>query len=139
MESVSVQKSWWSRNWKWAAPLGCIVPLLLCGGFIAAIVLIVFGAIRSSEVYQESLARLRADPEAVEALGTPIEEGFFVGGSIEISGPAGHADFSVPVSGPAGSGTLYVTATRSAGVWEFSILQLALEGAEGRINLLGDQ
>ena len=68
-------------------------------------------------------------------LGTPIETGWFVSGSVSVSGPTGHADVSIPLSGPRASGTLYGVADKSAGLWTFSLLELELEGRPGRIDL----
>ena len=36
------RRSWWSRNWKWALPVGCLLPVLLCGGG-GALFFFVFG------------------------------------------------------------------------------------------------
>jgi len=27
MEQSPPQRSWWSRNWKWALPVGCVLPI----------------------------------------------------------------------------------------------------------------
>ena len=54
------QRSWWSRNWKWVVPVGCLVvllPILALGGFIGGILAIVFGSIKSTDVGQEAIRR----------------------------------------------------------------------------------
>lgn len=83
------RRNWWSRNWKWVLPVGCLAPLLVCGGLVTLIVVLVFGVIKSTDVYQDSLTAVRADPQLQAELGTPIEAGFLVTGSIEISGSSG--------------------------------------------------
>lgn len=128
--------NWFSRNWKWAVPTGCLTVLVLFAGFAAAIVFFVFGVMKSSDVYAQALERARAAPAVVEALGTPIEEGLFMSGSINVSGPSGHADIAIPLSGPHAKGTLYVVADKSAGEWRFRTLQLAVDGGGKRIDLL---
>lgn len=130
--------TWWSRNWKWVVPVGCLTPIIVCGGGITLILAIVFGAMKSSDVYTEALARARASEEVIEALGEPIEPGFFVSGSIEVTGPSGNADLSIPIRGPQGSATIYVVATKTAGEWEFSTLEVAPKGSDSRIDLLGE-
>jgi hypothetical protein len=132
------QKSWFRRNLKWLIPVGCVLPLLACVGFVAAIGLFVFGVIRSSEVYTQALERARASEEVQAALGTPIEDGWFVSGSINTSGSSGNADFAIPLSGPNGSATLYVVATKSADRWRFSTLDVAVEDSADRIDLLAN-
>jgi len=137
--SAPPQRSWWSRNWKWAAPVGCLVlllPLLAIGGFVGTILAIVFGSIKSSDVYEEALARARANPAVVEALGQPVEDGWLVGGNINVNGPSGSADLSAPLHGPKGKGTLYIVATKSAGRWEYETLEVEVDGKPERINLL---
>lgn len=51
------QRSWWGRNWKWVAPVGCLGPLLGCGGCLSIFVIGIFSALKSSDVYQEALAK----------------------------------------------------------------------------------
>jgi hypothetical protein len=136
MESTSEKKSWWSRNWKWFVPVVGLGMIVVCVGCIALMATAIFGAIKSSDVYQQALIRVQENAEAREALGTPIKPGFWVSGSVEVSGPGGNADLAIPVSGPKNSGTLYVVATKSAGVWEYRTLQLAPNGSSDRIDLL---
>lgn len=132
--------SWWSRNWKWAVPVGCLGGLVI---FVSGIVLFVFlvysgvtAAIRSSDAYQEGMARAQAHPELKAALGEPMESGFWVSGNINVSGPSGNANLSIPISGPKGSGTLYVVGTRSAGRWQYSTMEVEVPGRPSRVNLL---
>ena len=80
--------TWWQKNWKWFVPVGCLGLLALFTGFVALIVTIVFGMMKSSDVYKDALAMARAEPAVEMALGTPIEEGLFVVGNINISGSA---------------------------------------------------
>jgi hypothetical protein len=133
------QPSWWSRNWKWAAPVGCLIlllPVLALTSFLGAILAIVFGSIKSSDVYAGALERLRSSPAALEALGEPIEDGWLIGGHINVNGPSGAADISIPVHGPKAKGTLYAVASKSAGRWEYQTLELEVEGRPERIDLL---
>jgi hypothetical protein len=126
---------WWSRNWKWFVPVGCLTMVLLFVLAIAALVFGVFGLMKQSEVYTQAVAQARADPAVAAALGTPIEEGMLVSGNFNESGPGGTAELSIPLSGPKGAGTLYVEATKSAGQWTFSTLVLEAPDAS-RIDLL---
>jgi hypothetical protein len=133
--------SWWSRNKKWAIPVGCLgllLALLLFLGFIAAIFFGVMGIVKSSGAYTEAVAQAQASPEVIQALGEPIEEGWFVTGNVNTSGPSGEAELAIPLSGVRDSGTLYVEARRRAGNWEFSVLELELKSSGERITLLND-
>jgi hypothetical protein len=130
-------KGWWGRNWKWFVPVGCLGSLVLFAAFIAGILFLVFGIMKSSDVYEEALALAEADPAVVEALGDPIDDGLFVSGNINLSGPSGDANLAIPLSGPRASGTLYAKAVRNEGEWEFTELVLVLDDPSGeRIDLL---
>lgn len=130
------EKNWWGRNWKWFVPVGCLGSLILLAGLILLIVTIVFGVIKSSDVYGDAVARAKANSAVRELLGTPIEEGFFVIGSVDVTGSGGHADLAVPLSGPRAEATLYVMADKSAGRRRFTTLVLELDETAERLDLL---
>jgi hypothetical protein len=129
---VAARKGWFARNWKWFVPAFFIVffvlPLLVLGS--------VFAAIRSSDAAKESLLRAQSNPLLVQKLGTPIEGGWLVSGSINTSGTSGDADLAVPISGPKAKGKIYLTAHKSAGVWSYSVMEAAIDGSDQRVNLL---
>lgn len=110
--------------------------LLACGGFIALIFSVVLGSLKSSDVYKESIAKAQANPQVTAALGTPVTPGFWVSGNINVSDSSGNAELSIPISGPQGSGTIYVSATKSAGQWNYATMICAINSTGNRINLL---
>ena len=130
---------WWSRNWKWFVPLGCLTMIGFVVVFAAALVAIVFGAMKSTDVYKTGVARAKSHPAVIEALGSPVEEGLFVSGKTNVNGSAGEADLSVPLSGPKGKGTLYIVATKSAGQWNYSQLVFERKADGQRVDLLSDE
>jgi uncharacterized integral membrane protein len=132
-------RTWWQRNWKWFVPVASLGFLALFAAFIVLIVTIVFGMIKSSDVYKDALATARANPTVVKALGSPIEAGILVMGSINISGPSGQADLAIPISGPNGKGTIYAAATKAAGKWTFSKLVVEIKATKERIDLIGSR
>ena len=117
------RQSWWSRNWKWFLPAGC---------------LIIFGSMKQADVYKQALARAQGDPVVTQKLGSPIKPGMWLSGNININGPSGDAKIAIPISGPKASGTVYVEATKSAGKWNYSLMQVAVDGEDTRIDLLQD-
>ncbi|MBS1809578.1 MAG: hypothetical protein JST84_15570 [Acidobacteria bacterium] len=129
------QKNWWGRNWKWFVPTGCLTMVLACGGFITLIFTFVLGALKSSDVYKESIAKARTNPQVTAALGTPIEPGFWVSGNISVENSSGNAEMTIPISGPNGSGTIYVTGTKSAGKWNYSTMVCEIGSTGNRVNL----
>ena len=123
--------TWSKRNWKWFVPL----VLLVFVGFAALILSVVVGFMKSSDAYKEAVARAKAEPAVMQALGSPITEGFLVTGNIRISGASGNADLAIPISGPDGKATIYVAATRSLGQWTFQHLIVEIEKTGKRIDI----
>ncbi|MCP9786539.1 cytochrome c oxidase assembly factor Coa1 family protein [Cyanobium sp. N5-Cardenillas] len=128
--------SWWARNWKWLVPAGCLTGLAGVAGFIALIVGLVFGLIKSTTPYQQALAKAQRDPVVISRLGTPIHGGLLVSGSVNLSGGTGQANLAIPLQGSKGSGTLYVEARQSAGTWSYSTLTVQPDGSGEPISLL---
>ena len=104
--------------------------------FVGLILIIVLGAMKTSDVYRDALARAKASDAVVEVLGSPIKDGLFVSGSTNVNGASGEANLAIPISGPKGKGTLYVAATKSVGVWNYSSIVLEVKQTKRRIDLL---
>jgi hypothetical protein len=112
--------------------------LLLAAGFFFLIISIPFAAMKSSDAYKMALARAKADPRVMDALGSPIEDGFFAWGNTNVSGTSGNADMTVPISGPKGKGTMYFVASKFASQWTFSKLMVEIANTGKRIDLIED-
>jgi hypothetical protein len=106
--------------------------------FVGAIVTLLVGAIRGSDVAKEAVARAQSNALVMQRLGAPISEGWFVGGSINVSPGSGDADLSVPISGPKGKGTVYVKAQKSAGAWAYNLMVATVDGSGEKIDLLAN-
>ena len=126
------RRGWLARNWKWLLATLFVGGLVMMVGFFA----LIMGAIRNSDVAQASVATAQSNRQVVQQLGSPIEEGWLLSGSVNVSNASGDADLSVPISGPKGKGTVYVTARKSAGRWHYSVMQVAIDGSDERIDLL---
>jgi hypothetical protein len=133
---LTPKSNWWKGNWKWFVPVGCSSILLLVAAFVGSIALIVFSAVKSTDVYKDALARAKAHPSVIEALGSPIKEGFLVSGNTKVNGASGEANLSIPISGPNGKGTIYVAANKSLGRWSYSGLIVEVAKTHQRIDLL---
>jgi hypothetical protein len=128
-------RNWWQRNWKWFVPSGCLAVLGLFAAFVSVIVTAVFGLMKSSDPYREAVAAATANPAVQEALGTPIEAGFFVTGSIQVTDSTGSASLAVPLSGPRGTATIHVEGTKAAGRWTYSTFEVRVDGSGETIAL----
>ena len=110
--------------------------LVLFVAFVVSIALIVFSAMKSTDAYKEALARAKANSAVIEALGSPIAEGFLVSGNTNVNGASGETNLSIPISGPNGKGTIYVAAKKSLGRWNYSGLIVEITKTHQRIDLL---
>jgi hypothetical protein len=110
---------------------GCaslLVGLLLTGAFIAGIFYVIMSSFTSSPVYIEALQAARADPHVVQSLGEPIRPGWLIMGSLEEQGISGDANLVIPISGSRKNGTLYASARKGNGVWQFYTLAVRVDG-----------
>ena len=109
---------------------------LLFLAFVGSILVIVFSAMKSTDVYKEALARAKADSAVIEALGSPIKDGFLMSGNTNVNGASGESNLAIPISGPKGKGTIYVSANKSLGRWNYSGLVVEVGQTHERIDLL---
>ncbi len=129
-------RSWWSRNWAWVVPTGCLGLLLMPFACVGAVGFLLSGALRSSDVFTQALEMARSHPEVIEALGDPVEPGWSFHGSIDVDGSSGDADYSIPIKGPRGEATLHVVASKRGGRWVFETLIVEIESDGRRIDVL---
>ncbi len=119
------------RYWAYAS-LALLAGSLI---FAAAIVFGVFGIMKQSDVYKDSLARVQNNPQIIQVLGSPIESGWWISGNINTSIDSGHATLSYPVHGPKNSARVYLKAEKVLSRWEFQRLLVQPKGQEP-VNLL---
>jgi len=110
-----------SGCWKWGA-IGCVVILLLGVAFAAVVVWVAFGAMRSTTVYKQARDRALTDARVAAALGTPVEAGWWITGSIHEGNGTGVATIKFPISGPRGKATVDADATIERDSWTYSRL-----------------
>lgn len=132
------QKSWFGRNWLWVVPVGCLLPFVAVGGCVTVLVVGIFGALKSSDAYHQSLAAVRADAQVTDSLGEPISPGFLVSGNINVSTDGGNADVHYDITGPKGTGTVHAVAYKEAGSWKFRSLIVETSSGE-KIDVLEHQ
>ncbi len=135
----AAQGSWLSRHWGKTLVLGCFGLILAFTALATLIVMVAFGAMKSSDVYKTAVARAKANPQVVAKLGTPIQEGFLVSGNIDASPGRGTAKLTIPISGPRGTANIFADAEKRGADWEFSVLEVVIEGESGKINLLEEE
>ena len=86
-------------------------------GFTASISVFVFNQMKG-DAYQLSLVALHENNNVIDTLGSPLEPGFLVLGSVHTnSSGGGKAGFSYSISGSKSSAEVFVTATRIDKKW----------------------
>jgi Cytochrome oxidase complex assembly protein 1 len=116
------------------ALIGCGILLLISVVFVAGVFFFVFSAIKSSYVYSEAVRRAQSNPQVIGRLGTPIETGWWVSGTMNIKGQSGHAEISIPIHGSKANGTIHADANEENSNWKFT--RLVVEGGGPPIDLL---
>jgi hypothetical protein len=116
--------------------LGCLGLMLVCTGGFATCGLVAYKGLKSSGPYSDAVRRVRASPEAIAALGQPIDTGWLVSGSIHAGlGEGATGQLSIPVHGPKGSGTLYADGDRTGKTWRYRQMELVLEATGKHVDL----
>jgi hypothetical protein len=128
--------TWLNRNLGWVVSVGCLGMIMLGCLFIMSIFGVATTAMKSSDAYALALSAASHDPIVLASLGAPLKVGWFVSGSVHVSGSTGHADLSIPVSGSIHSGKVLAVADKSAGTWTLSKLKVTVDGRAGATDLL---
>lgn len=126
-------------NWFIILPCGClsIIGLIVVG--VAVVFMGVFGALKGSDAYKESLAKAQASPQIKELLGEPIKDTFVVGGSVSTENGAEKVELVYPITGPKGAGAVTVSGEKPAGgTWTYTQMQVVVtaDGKDTTVNLL---
>lgn len=135
-QNPPVKKNWFEQNWKWVVPFGCTGALFFFVAFALAIFFFVVGVIKTSDVYKQAMIMAVSNQAVADKIGSPIEPGWYLMGDIHVSGPSGNAQISIPIHGPKGSATVYAIATKVAGLWTFSVLEVEITASGERVKLL---
>jgi hypothetical protein len=134
---AEVRKTWFDQNWKWAVPLIALASLAVLACFVGLILYGVMTMMKSSEPYQSAIQAAAQHPRVIAGIGAPVKPGFLTSGSLNLSGPSGHASLAIPIHGPNGEATVFVEANKVAGEWRYvhKVVQMGKTGE--RINLDG--
>ena len=117
--------------------MGCLFVLfiLLCLLFVGGTAYGVMALMKSSDAYAMSLKKIQADQAVIAELGSPIQEGWYATGNIQVNPASGTANLAYPLSGPKGSATVYVHATKSGGTWTLDTLSVKIDGKALQIRI----
>lgn len=120
--------NWLLRNRKLVL-LGGLGLALSCCGFVGLIFGGVTGTLKNSFAYQEGLKRALAHPQTPSVLGTPIEVGWLVSGTIAKANDEGTADLTVPLEGPTRTAKVHIQAHTEGSAWKLDRVHVTPNGA----------
>ena len=127
-------QSWFSQNARWFIPtaigVGCLLPMIVFGGCIAAIIAGATSAAKNSVVYRQAVETAKTHPKVVAALGQPVQEGKVSNPSINSSNGVTTVDVTVEMSGPNKSGQLRAVGTESNAAAQFRTLTMTVDGQQ---------
>jgi cytochrome oxidase complex assembly protein 1 len=129
--NMAPRGGWFSRNWKWAVPVGClgIIASCICVGGIAGFM--GFNALKNNAAYLQALGVAMADDEVQATLGTPIKTGVFPEQSaVNYNNGQQTAKFAMPLKGSKVEGVLRVEAVKTGDSWTYNVLQVDVPGRE---------
>ena len=133
------EKTWWGRNWKWMVPLLAFAGLALFIGCILAFVFGISGVMKNSDPYQHTVALAKNTPAVIDALGTPITEGFMPVGKINVSSVngrgSGTAKLLITLKGPESDATITVDAEKTEDVWHYKLVLVRFPATGKLLNL----
>ena len=136
---MTAQLTWLKYNWKWALPmiaLGIFVPVTSC--IFVTIILISYLAVRTSTIYKQAMVAVRSDDRIIELIGSPIQPGLFVLGTISRRPAGTMVNLTIPLYGPGGKATAFAVSTKTEGNWNFTTLQVQVKSRQAYIDLLKD-
>ena len=121
---------------------GIVIPILagafaLAGLFAWLLFKAVRAALANSRPYREAVQRAQSDPRVLNALGAPLQAGP-PSGNIRYDLLLGNrASLSIPLSGQAASGRLSVRASGRWRTWNYTQIQLKVDGSDEQIEIPG--
>ncbi|WP_298547406.1 cytochrome c oxidase assembly factor Coa1 family protein [uncultured Aquimarina sp.] len=137
MAEHTQQKSWFSRNWPWAVPLGgCLTLIIIFCVFLGSVIFGFSKAFTNSTPYQDGFIKAQEDEYVVQMLGEPIETNGIMNGSLLFENNEGSVDISIPIKGPEGEATIYVVGTKQNDIWTYSELYVIIDKTNEQVDLL---
>ncbi|HBO43478.1 MAG TPA: hypothetical protein DD670_06020 [Planctomycetaceae bacterium] len=127
------QRSWFGRNWWWVLILVFVGGFVLCSGICGGFFCLVIQGLRSSEVYQMSLAAVTKDPVVIEKLGEPITDNWFIGGEMNVNNDQGDARLQSSIQGPKGAASVTTVARRIGGKWGLTQIEVTFSDGERHV------
>jgi hypothetical protein len=123
-------QSWLHRHWKGLVATGVTLAVVTVMAVVVGVVALVMWTLRQSDVLRMAMEQARKNPAVVQQLGTPINPGWLISGSMHIENDSGTANFTVPIHGPRQEAKLYLDARKRMGEWTFNSLTVKTDSGQ---------
>ncbi len=112
-------------------PSGCKIVAVGCGivvigfcVFIAGVMIVAFGALHRTDAFRTSFDRASHDPRVKAALGSPIEAGLLIRGTVNAERGHGHADIHFKILGTHQEAQVHVIGDREGREWHYTTMMV---------------
>ncbi len=109
--------------------------LSLFASFVGGFVFFALSRAQIQRCLQNGRRAGQGEPTGHRCAGHPDQRGDGAFGSIHTSGDTGDANLNIPISGPKGKGTIFVTASKSGGIWYYSKMNVHVDGTGEEIDI----
>lgn len=125
--NTEYRKPWVQRHWLLMLVLSFLVMMVLSMLAGVGAMYAMMSSLKDTAPYREAMARVRANPSMVQALGEPIETMWIPLGAVE-QREKGQAQFIVFLRGSRGEGNVDVQGTFEDGLWRYRRLEGEIDG-----------
>jgi hypothetical protein len=128
MKTKQIVTSSRTFHWKWI--VGAAIGVTVVGAGI------VFTLLNQSQLKVMAIESAKTNPGILQRLGQPIEAGWFITGTLDVTPGSGKGTLTIPVSGPSGAGKLYAAGSQLGGTWQLTSLAFVQKGSSDRLDIL---
>jgi hypothetical protein len=103
-----------------------IATIVTCIGVVFGILALIFGILKSHPAYRMGMELVKNDPAVIELFGSPVEDGFWVAGTIRGFRYSGDiANLETSISGSRARGTVGIFGSEvEGGVWRIMSMSI---------------
>lgn len=129
---ITIQQNWWKRNWKWFIPIFAIIMVLtavLISSGLGEITADIAQAYQDTELYENALEKVNANPKVNELLGEvqPLGKMAILEGETRYNNNHQTVNSTVRITGTKGKGKMDISADKINGQWNYSIINVRIK------------
>lgn len=128
--------SWWKRNWKWAAPVGGCLTIIIIGLVMVVVGVFTFAnKIKTASGGEEALELAQSNQELIAIIGEPVESNGFGSFNVSIKNGVKTSNATTPIKGPKGEATINISTRGEGDEKVYEIYTITIDGSGQVIEL----